>query len=348
MWEEKELDDRAKDLLKKLVARYIREGVPVGSRTLAQDFALDISSATIRNVMAELERGGFLTSPHTSSGRVPTAKGYRFFVDSLLNVQPLDDAAVSALRGQLSLDGRDISMLIDTASKILSNITQLAGVVTLPKRDQLILRHVEFVPLSTRRVLTILVLNEYEVQNKVMDVAWDFSQADLEKMGNYLNDHFVGQDLLQSRKILLQELKEAQQDVNVFMSASLAMAERALVPADKSKDNYILAGQSNLFQAFDSNNVDKLRRMIDAFNHKSVILNLLDQSIQNDGLQIYIGSESGYPELEELSMVTAPYSAQGQVVGVLGVIGPTRMNYEKVIQVVDVTAKLLGAALNQE
>ena len=329
------LNERAQLLLRTLIRHYIRDGQPVGSRTLSRESGMELSAATIRNVMADLEEMGFIRAPHTSAGRIPTVQGYRFFVDSLLTVRPLDELAVSRLKGELQGFG-DSKALIKSASQMLSGITHMAGVVTLPRRERIALRHVEFLPLSNRRVLAIVVLG----------VDRDYSQAELEQASNYLNGQFAGKDLHAVRGLLLAEMREDRERMNAMMLTALEMAERTFSANDDEGEDYVLAGETNLMEFADLSDMDKLRQLFEAFNTKRDLLHLLDHCIHADGVQIFIGEESGYQVLDECSIVTAPYAADGKVMGVLGVIGPTRMAYERVIPIVDITAKLLGAALN--
>lgn len=339
------IDDRAQHLLRVLVRRYIREGQPIGSRTLSRDSGLDLSPATIRNVMADLEELGLVRSPHTSAGRVPTVSGFRFFIDSLLSTEPLETNAVERLRRELHAD-RDVGALMTSASSLLSEVTHLAGVVTLPRRAQLRLRHVEFLPLSGQRVLVILVVNDREVQNRVIQTGREYSASELQEAANYLNAVFGGKDLHEAREALLAEMMAAREGVNRMMLAAIEMADKVFA-AEEGGDDYVLAGQTNLMEFAELRDVEKMRQLFDAFNEKRRILHLLDTALHADGIQIFIGEESGYEVLGDLSVVTAPYTVHGRVVGVLGVIGPTRMAYERVIPVVDVTAKLLGSALNE-
>lgn len=342
------INDRARKLLKLLVERYIREGQPIGSRTLAKDVELDLSPATIRNVMSDLEELGLLHSPHTSAGRVPTVEGYRLFVDSLLTVKPLDIMVVERLKSELDQDA-DTSALLESASSLLSGITNMAGVVTLPRREKLILRQVDFLSLSPRRVLVILVINEHEVQNRVIHTDRDYSAAELQRASNYLNQKFSGYELMGIREDVLCDMQQIREDMNETMIAAIEMASRVFEEdAQSDANDYVLAGQNNLMDFAEISSVEKLRKLFEAFNTKQDILHLLDQSIHTTGVQIFIGHESGYGALESCSVVTAPYTVEGQMVGVLGVIGPTRMAYDRVIPIVDVTAKLLGSALTLE
>ena len=342
------LNERAQRLLRVLVESYIRDGLPVGSRSLSRDSGLNLSSATIRNVMADLEELGFVSSPHTSAGRVPTDKGYRFFVDTLLRVQPLDNDSVSEFRRQLD-SGHDSKALVATASQLLSSVTQLAGVVTLPSSQQSAITHIEFVPLSENRVLAVLVLNNSEVQNRIIQLERRFQAEELRRAANFLNQHFTGRSASEVRQEILRQMRETRENMNQIMLDAITMAQQVFNvgdPALHDKMDYVIAGETNLMGVGQLSNVEKLKRLFEAFAERRDFLHLLDHSLKAQGVQIFIGHESGYQILDDCSLVTAPYSLGDQVVGVLGVIGPMRMAYERVIPIVDVTAKLLGAALN--
>jgi heat-inducible transcriptional repressor len=339
------LSERAQQLLRVLVESYIRDGQPVGSRNLSRESGLAVSAATVRNVMADLEEYGFVASPHTSAGRVPTDKGYRFFVDTLLKVQPLDGESVLSLRRQLDAAQDGSKSLVAAASQMLSRVTQLAGVVTMPRAQQAAISHIEFLGLSDNRLLVILVLDGREVQNRVVQQDRYRSAEELRRAASFLNEQFAGRTLSEARQAILGQLQEAQQSLNSVMIDAITMAQQALQP-EGGELEYVIAGETNLMGAAQLTNVEKLRRLFEAFNEKRDFLHLLDQSLRAEGVQIFIGQESGYQVLDECSVVTAPYAAGGDVVGVIGVIGPTRMAYERIIPIVDVTAKLLGAALN--
>ncbi len=340
-----ELNDRAQLLLKNLVERYIRDGQPVGSRTLSRETGLDLSAATIRNVMSDLEEYGLIHAPHTSAGRVPTIKGYRLFVDSLLTVKQPDSSQVSQLQQRIG-SSADPDQVLSIASQQLSEVTSMAGVVMVPKRKLVALRQVEFLPLSHNRVLTILVINEREVQNRIIHTERNYSAAELQQIANYLNQVCSGRDLCQARTALLKEMDDARSHMNQLMADAVQMAQ-AVFTTEEADGDYLLQGQTNLMSYEEMSNVGKLRRLFDAFNQKRDILQLLDQAVQADGVQLFIGNESGYEVLDECSVVTSPYKVDGEVMGVLGVIGPTRMAYDRVIPIVDVTAQLLGSSLNQ-
>jgi heat-inducible transcriptional repressor len=342
------LNERAQRLLRILVQSYIRDGAPVGSRSLSRDSGLSLSSATVRNVMADLEGLGFVTSPHTSAGRVPTDKAYRFFVDPLLRAQmPADDLSLEEIRRQLDLSSDSSKSLVATASQLLSNITHLAGVVTLPLAQAASLSQIEFLGLSENRVLVVLVLNDREVQNRVIQLERRYSSEELRRTANFLNEHCAGRTLSQIHSELVQQLKESHEHLNQAMLDAISMAQRLFAQASVTEDiDYVIAGETNLMQHGEKASVDKLKRLFEAFNEKRDMLHLLDQSLKAEGIQIFIGQESGYRILDDYSLVTAPYSSDQGVVGVVGVIGPTRMAYERVIPLVDLTAKVLSSALN--
>ena len=344
------LSDRAGSLLRSLVESYIRDGQPVGSRVLSRDSGLNLSSATIRNVMADLEELGFVASPHTSSGRVPTDKGYRFFVDTLLRVRQLDTGADQKIEAEIQRmiesHGESPKALVAAASQLISSVTRLAGVVTLPSAAQAAITRIEFVVLSDNRVLAILVLNDREVQNRIIQLERPFPPEELKRAANFLNEKFRGRPLPEVRQEILRELTETREHLNQVMLDAITVAQQVFASGAGESLEYVIAGETNLMGVGELSSVEKLRRLFEAFNEKRDFLHLLDQSLRAEGIQIFIGRESGYQILDDCSVVTAPYSLGEQVVGVIGVIGPTRMAYERVIPIVDVTAKLLGAALN--
>ena len=298
--------------------------------------------------MADLESLGFVTSPHTSAGRVPTDKAYRFFVDSLLRAQmPADALSLEEIRRQLDLPADSSKSLVATASQLLSNITQLAGVVTLPLAQAASLTQIEFLGLSENRVLVVLVLNDREVQNRIIQLERHYSSEELRRAANFLNEHCAGRTLPQIHTELLQQLKDTHEHLNQVMLDAIAMAQHLFEQSSVSEDiEYVIAGETNLMGLGELASVEKLKRLFEAFNEKRDILHLLDQSLKAEGIQIFIGQESGYRILDDYSVVTAPYSSDQGVIGVIGVIGPTRMAYERVIPIVDLTAKILTSALN--
>ncbi len=344
---EEQLSEREQLLLRVLVESYIRDGQPVGSRALSRDSGLQLSSATIRNIVSDLEELGFVTSPHTSAGRVPTDKGYRFFVDSILKARPpLEDPALDTLRRQFDPKHDDSKTLVAAASQLLSSVTKLAGVVTLPRVPQASITQIEFVPLSEQRALVVLVFNDREVQNRIIQLDRYYSPDELRRAGNFLSEHFRGRSLVNVRQDLLRQMQEARETMNKLMQDAISVAAKVFdPPASSGALEYVIAGETNLMGVGELSSVEKLRRLFEAFNEKRDILNLLDQSLRAEGVQIFIGQESGFQILDDCSVVTAPYSADNEVIGVLGVIGPTRMAYERVIPIVDLSAKLLGAAL---
>lgn len=342
------LNERSQHLLRTLIESYIQQGQPVGSRCLARDSGLDVSPATVRNVMAELEELGLIVSPHTSAGRVPTAKGYRVFVDSLLKVKPLQAAEVQRIQQQLNgASVKNTEALINCASGLLSDVTHLAGVVMVPNQASMSLQHIEFMSLSGNRVLAILVISSSDVRNVIIDTERQYSKSELEQIANYLNSSFAGKEIAAVREKLLKEMRETRADMDALMQSAIEMADKVFSSTDDGHSDYVMAGQTNLMGFSELSHVERLRQLFDAFNEKRDILYLLDNSMQAKGLKIFIGEESGYQVLDECSVVTAPYEVDGECLGVLGVIGPTRMAYERVIPIVDVTAKLLGYALNQ-
>ncbi len=341
-----ELNDRARRILKVLVESYIHDGQPVGSRNLARASGLDLSPATIRNVMADLEDMGYIRSPHTSAGRIPTSQGYRLFVDALVSYKPLEQQAMHILQGQLKAE-RDPHALIQSASSLLSGITQLTGVVSLPKRQVSAIRQIEFLRLSGQQVLAILVMNRNEVQNRILQLDEDITPSELQQAANYLNERLIGKDLQQARDTLLAEMRQHREDMNRMMLAAIELGEKTVAEEGNSihPEGCVIAGETNLMGYDDLSDISKLRELFAAFTHKRDILHLLDKCLEADGIKIFIGRESGQAVFNACSLVTAPYEVDGEQLGVLGVIGPKRMPYERVIPVVDVTAKLLSVAL---
>jgi heat-inducible transcriptional repressor len=313
-----------------------------GSRTLARDSGLDLSPATIRNVLSDLEELGFVKAPHTSAGRVPTIMGYRFFVDTLVKLRPPQGDELKLV--QEVLQSAEPQSLVQTASTLLSSMTQLAGLVTLPRRVHTALRQIEFLPLSDRRVLAILVLNDRDVQNRILHVHRDFSADELQRAGNYLTEQFGGRELHTVRESVLAELRETRASMNDLMVDAIEMAQQAF-PEQEPEGAFVMAGETNLMGLEGLADMEKLKRLFTAFSEQRDILHLLDQSLHAPGVQIFIGQESGYQLLDECSVVAAPYLNDDDTMGVLGVIGPTRMAYERVIPIVDLTAKQLATAL---
>ena len=341
-----ELSERAQHLFKCLVERYIADGQPVGSRTLARDTRLELSPATIRNVMADLEDVGLIQSPHTSAGRIPTVSGYRLFVDSMLTFKEPSRAELARLTDGVVEASDDVTALLEKTSGLLSDVTKLAGLVMLPKIEHKALRQVEFLALNDNRVLAILVINDREVQNKVIQTERRYSSAELTQAANYLNSAFSGKNLNAVKRDLLREMQVTRDEMSRLSQAVIEMTQKVFVDNHPSDGDYVLAGQTNLMDVNELSDIEKLRNLFEAFNQKRDILHLLDNVLNSSGVQIFIGEESGYEVLDECSIVTSPYGNGNEMLGVLGVIGPTRMEYEKVIPIVDLTAKMLGSALN--
>ncbi|MEC9375063.1 MAG: heat-inducible transcriptional repressor HrcA [Pseudomonadota bacterium] len=337
-------DERARHILRTLVEQFVRDGSPIGSRKLSKASHLSLSPATIRNVMSDLEELGLIASPHTSAGRIPTAKGYRMFVDTLVQLRPPADGEIQKLRTQLREKNSTSSQSIATsASAALSALTSMAGLVTLPRQIKVCLRQIEFLRISKGRILVILITDEGEVQNRILQLERDYDESELQRAANWLNDNYAGKEISSIRKLVVEELQRTQESMNQLMIDTVAFAERAL---PSNQNGYVLTGQTRLMDFQELSDVDKLRQLFEAFSEQREILGLLDRSIAADGVQIFIGEESGYQLLDECSVVTAPYRVNNEIVGVLGVIGPTRMAYERVIPIVDLTAKLVGSALN--
>ena len=339
------LDDRSRTLLKTLVERYIAEGQPVGSRTLSRASGLDLSPATIRNVMADLEELGLIASPHTSAGRVPTARGYRLFVDTMLTARPLDldqpDPQMAAVREQLHPD--QPQRVIAQAASLLSSLSSFVGVVTAPRKAS-VFRHIEFLRLGERRVLVILVAPDGDVQNRVIFTARDYTQTELVEATNFLNAHYAGLTLEEVRARLRTEIDALREEIAALMQAAVQAGTEAMA---ESSDQVVVSGERNLLGVQDFGDLGSLRKLFDLFEQKTELMRLLEVSSRAEGVRIFIGGESQVVPYEALSVVTAPYEVDGQVVGTLGVIGPPRMAYDRKIPIVDITARLVGHALSQ-
>ena len=339
------LDDRARTLLKTLVERYIADGTPVGSRTLSRTSGLDLSPATIRNVMADLEELGLIASPHTSAGRIPTARGYRLFVDTMLTARSLDlahmPADVAAAREQLHPD--QPQRVIAQAASLLSNLSSFVGVVTAPRKAS-VFHHIEFLRLGERRVLVILVAPDGDVQNRVIFTARDYTQSELVEATNFLNAHYAGLTIEEVRERIKLEIDALRVEIAALMQAAVQAGTEVL---QESVDTVVVSGERNLLTMQEyGNDMTGLRRLFDVFEQKTELMRLLDVSSRAEGVRIYIGGESHVVPFEALSVVTAPYEVDGRIVGTLGVIGPTRMAYDRMIQIVDITARLVSNALS--
>lgn len=338
------LDSRSRALLRALIAQYIRDGAPVGSRTLAKQAGLDVSPATIRNVMADLEDIGLVSTPHTSAGRVPTAQGYRVFVDSLLQLDSPDLVEVEKLRQRLPA-GQSTQQVLSGASELVSAMTHFVGLVSVPRREQFAFRHIDFVPLDGQRVLVILVFTDNEVQNRIIQLPRPLSPSELEQVANYLNQHFSGRHLSEIRQQLLRELRETRSAMERLLSVAVALSEAAF--GEPQPEDLLVCGQTRLMGVTDLSDLDRLRDLFEAFSRKRELVQLLERCIHARGVRLFIGEESGVAPLEQCSLVTAPYAADGRVLGVIGVIGPTRMAYERVIPIVQATAQAVGEALSR-
>lgn len=334
-----QLDSRAQTLLKALVERYIADGQPVGSRALSRISGLELSPATIRNIMSDLEALGLVASPHTSAGRIPTPRGYRLFVDSLLTVQSIDESAVeSRFHG-----GHSSQKIITSAAQVLSSLSHFAGVVLTPRRE-MTFQQIEFLRLSEKRILLVIVAPNGDVQNRLMLTEADYTPPELVQAANYINQHYAGRSFDEVHIKLTDELRQLRDEMMTLMQAAVQAGSDAMTEAS---EDVVISGERNLLSVTDlSSNMGSLRRMFDLFEQKTTLAALLDQSSKATGVQIFIGGESQVVPLEEMSVVTAPYEANGRIVGTLGVIGPTRMDYERVIPIVDITARLLSNALS--
>jgi heat-inducible transcriptional repressor len=337
------LDPRARRLLHTLIAQHIREGTPVPSRVLAKQAGLEVSPATIRNIMANLEEVGLLAAPHTSAGRIPTAQAYRLFVDSLLEMAPLQEAEIERLRDQMA-PGVGTQALLAQASEMLSAMSQFVGVVTMPQRSQGIFKHIDFMALDGNRVLVILVLPDNEVQNRIVQLPRAVDAGTLEQAANYLNRHCAGQDFAQIRQHLLAELQHTKAEMDALLNAAMDVSGQMLNEAPRP-DGMLLSGQTRMMGAQGLSDMDRLKSLFEAFSSQREILGLFESCADAQGVRVFIGEESGLAPLSGCTVITAPYASQGRVLGVLGVIGPTRMPYERVIPIVKATADLLGDAL---
>ena len=332
--------NRTERLFKFLVEHYLNDGAPVASRRLAS--YVDVSSATVRSIMADLEARGLISSPHTSAGRVPTDRGLRLFVDSMISVQPLDTRSLQQLRAELNPD-LSTDELVSTASEMLSGITQMAGLVTMPKAEQVALRQVEFLRLSGNRVLAILVVDEREVQNRVIHTDREYDETELHQAAEYINRRYHGKTLSEVRSGLVEGMRADRDRLDRLMQTAIDVASKTFAEDQRPSKPYVVSGESNLVDAL--TNTQVVRDLFDAFAQKSAIVHLLDRCLHTEGIQLFIGAESGNRMFEECSLITARYEVNGEVAGVLGVIGPTRMAYQEVIPIVDVTARMLGSAM---
>jgi len=334
---------RARRILSAIIDKYIEEGIPVGSKSLSLADNIGLSPASIRNVMSDLEELGFIASPYTSSGRVPTSKGYRFFIDSLLKLQPVEATELERIKKRVNLHESNSRELAISVSNTLSAITKLAGIVTIPKQQVTRLKEIDFIQLSEKRILAIIVMNETEVENRILQMKRDYSKDELKQASNYINTHYRGRSLSYIKKHLINELMQTKESVNSLMSDLIDIADQVLDFAEP--DEYIVAGQRRLMDFHELADIKKLKQLFDAFKEKQQLLELLEKSMSTNGIQIFIGEESGYKMFDNCTLITSPYTTEDGAIGVLGVIGPTRIAYQKVIPIVAITAKLLGKSL---
>ena len=340
------LNDRSQLLFKNLMGLYLNEGKPVGSTTLAKLPEIGLSSATVRNVLADLEKLGLIHSPHTSAGRVPTDNGYRLFVDSLITYQPISEQNIQSIQTQL-LPTLNQDDLLASASKVLSGITGMTSMVLMPNKEQEVLKHFEFIPLGGNRVLVVLVFNDQDVQNRIIELEESISASELRQISDYLNSQFVGKSLAQAKSSLVKRMDTLRQGMNEFMMSVVHATDSVLSEQLEQKLPYLVSGQNNLFNYQELAGSDKLRALFQSFEQHSDVLGLLDKSMQASGVQIFIGQECGNEIYQGCSVVTTPYEVEGEVLGVLGVVGPSRMQYDKVIPKVDMTAKILSSLLKK-
>jgi heat-inducible transcriptional repressor len=340
------LNDRSQLLFKNLMGLYLNEGKPIGSTTLAKCPEVGLSSATVRNVMADLESVGLIHSPHTSAGRVPTDKGYRFFVDSLLTYQPLSQQGEAKIRQALSANSSQ-DVLMNSVSQVLSGITGMASLVLMPNKEQGILRHIDFVALGENRILVVLVFNDQDIQNRIIELDKPVTSDELIKIANFLNEQCVGKSLARAKRSLIERMDLIRQTTNEFMLSVIEATDTALTEHLEQQVPFLVSGQSNLLNYHELAEMDKLKSLFYAFEHHSEMLSVLDKSMNAQGVQVFIGHECGNKIYQDCSIVTTPYEVEGEVLGVLGVVGPSRMNYEKVVPKVDVMAKILGSLLKK-
>jgi len=340
------LNDRSQFLFKNLMELYLNEGKPIGSTTLAKCPEVGLSSATVRNVMADLEQMGLIHSPHTSAGRIPTDKGYRLFVDSLLTYEPLSKRGEARIRQALSVSSSQ-DALMSNVSQTLSGITGMASLVLMPNKELGILRHIDFVALGENRVLVVLVFNDQDVQNRIIELDSPVTSEELIKIANFLNEHCVGQSLAKAKQSLMERMDKIRKTTSQFMLSVIEATDTVLGEQIEQQVPFLASGQSNLLNFQELAETDKLKSLFYAFEHHSEMLSVLDKSMSAQGVQVFIGHECGNQIYQNCSIVTTPYEVEGEVLGVLGVVGPSRMNYEKVVPKVDITAKILGSLLKK-
>lgn len=337
-------------LMKSLIESYVQEGLPVGSKALLRTSHLSVSPATVRNIMADLEKQGLLLSPHTSAGRIPTTQGLRIFVDRLVQVKSLREETVLELKQRLH-PAQETQTILGQASSMLSEMTQMASLVQMPSKPFQQLKHIDFVPLSDHRLLVVLVLQDDEIQNRIINVEREFNRDELNVMASYLNQHIAGKNINEVRDELLKQMMSEKRQLDELTQQAIVLAEKGLAAPDNDKLNgsdFHLSGQSNLVSMASHGQLDNLEKIFQAFKQKQQLMSILDRSMVADGVKIFIGEESGNKSFQDCSIVTAPYKLKGKPIGVLAVVGPTRMPYDRVIPIVDVTAKLLSSALTHK
>ncbi len=340
------LNDRSQLLFKNLMGLYLNDGKPVGSTTLAKMSGVGLSSATVRNVMADLEKMGLIHSPHTSAGRVPTEEGYRLFIDSMLTYQPISTQNEASIRNELAV-GLNQDDLLENASKVLSGITGMASLVLMPNKEQEILKHVDFIQLGANRVLVVLVFNDQDVQNRIIELDKEISGDELQETANFLNNHCVGKNLSEAKQYLVSRMEAIRTTTNDFMSSIVTATDHVLEEQIEQKMPFLVSGKTNLLNYQELADSEKLKALFHAFDQHNDMLSLLDKSMQAEGVQVFVGSECGNEIYKGCSVITTPYEVDGEILGVLGVVGPSRMHYEKVVPNVDMTAKILGSLLKK-
>ena len=337
------INQRAGKVLKHIIQTYVSTGQPVGSSVLVKAADIKVSSATVRNVMSDLEELGLIHSPHTSAGRIPTSAGYRIYINHLLNSQPLQCKQSQEIRHALKQHD-DPKKLLTNASYMLAHLTSFAGVVSMPDSEFSRFKQIEFLKLKKGRILAILVTEDGMVENKVLSLDAEYSDSELTRASNYFNHTYAHRSMFDVRQDLLSKMEKDSSEMQGAMQTAVKMAQGLL---DDEADEVVVTGKSNLYGLPDFSETEQLKGVLDTFHTKRVLLDLVSKSLNGEGISIYIGKESGYEALEACSVIAMPYEKEGQRVGVLGVIGPTRMPYEQVVSVVDVTAKLLSSALSE-
>ena len=340
------LNDRSQLLFKNLMGLYLNDGKPVGSTTLAKLPDIGLSSATVRNVMADLEKMGLIHSPHTSAGRVPTDTGYRLFLDSMLTYEPLSQQKQASIRNELSV-GLNQDDLLESASKVLSGITGMTSLVLMPNKQQEVLKHIDFIQLGANRVLVVLVFNDQDVQNRIIELEKPFSGDELQQTANYLNEHCLGKNLAEAKQFLMSRMDTIRSTTNDFMSSIVQATDFVLESQLEQKMPFLVSGKTNLLNYQELASSEKLKALFNSFEQHNEMVSLLDKSMQAQGVQVFVGHECGNEIYQDCSIITTPYEVEGEILGVLGVVGPSRMNYQRVLPRVDMTAKILSSLLKK-